>query len=170
MRSVGLGSSRWNKSRRSDGCNWFEDRWRIKAYGCGCGGFEDFGSLVLSLVLDHWVSNHWSLWFCVWIVGLLLKMDLWVCVCICVCFLADFWVCAFFFVFGWREIYCWVCICVIARDRFVFLCLADKRSTAGFVFLLEIGLCFCVWLTRKGKKILENLDMCSIFKIWVCGL
>ena len=46
---------------------------------------------------------------------------------------------------------------------FSFLCLVHERSTAGFVFvfLLEIGLCFCVWLTRKGKKILENLDMCS---------
>ena len=53
-----------------------------------------------------------------------------------------------------------------------FLCLVDERSIVGFVFvlLLETGLCFCVWLTRKGKKILENLDMCSIFKIWVCGL
>ena len=32
-----------------------------------------------------------------------------------------------------------------------------------FLFLLEIGLClcFCVWLTSKGKKILENLGMCS---------
>ena len=136
----------------------------------------------LSLVLDRWVSNRELLWFCVWIIGLLLKMDWWVCVC----FLADFWVCVFFCVWLTRKIYCRVCVCVIVGDWFVFLYLADKidlllglclcscwrsvcvfvfgwqeRSTAGFVFvfLLEIGLCFCVWLTRKGKKILENLGM-----------
>ena len=46
---------------------------------------------------------------------------------------------------------------------FSFLCLVDERSSTGFVFvfLLETNLCFCVWLTRKGKKILENLDMWS---------
>ena len=70
---------------------------------------------------------------------------------------------------------------------FSFLCLVHERSTARFVFVflletglcfcvwltretycwvcvvffLETGLCFCVWLTRKGKKILENLGMCS---------
>ena len=38
--------------------------------------------------------------------------------------------------FGSREIYCWVCVCVLAGDRFVFLCLADKRD-------LLLGLC-CV--------------------------
>ena len=34
---------------------------------------------------------------------------------------------------------------------FSFLCLVDKRSSAGFVFvfLLETYLCFCVWLTRE---------------------
>ena len=34
---------------------------------------------------------------------------------------------------------------------FSFLCLVDERSSVGFVFvfLLEIGLCFCVWLTRE---------------------
>ena len=35
-----------------------------------------------------------------------------------------------------------------------------------FVFLPEIGLClcFCVWLTRKGKKMLENLARVLMFK------
>ena len=90
----------------------------------------------LSLVLDRWVSNRGSLWFCVWIVGLLLKIDWWVCVCICVCFLADFWVCVFLLIFGYV---------------FSFLCLVDERSSAVFVFvfLLETDLCFCVWLTRE---------------------
>ena len=36
---------------------------------------------------------------------------------------------------------------------FYFLCLVDERSSVGFVFvfvfLLETGLCFCVWLTRE---------------------
>ena len=34
---------------------------------------------------------------------------------------------------------------------FSFLCLVDERSSVGFefVFLLETGLCFCVWLTRE---------------------
>ena len=95
-----------------------------------------FWIIGLSLVLDRWVSNCRSLWFCVSIVGLLLKIDWWVCVCICVCFLADFWVCVFFFVFGWREIFCCVCVCVLAGDRFMFLCLANKRD-------LLLGLCLC---------------------------
>ena len=50
--------------------------------------------------------------------------------------LADFWVYVFLLIFGYV---------------FSFLCLVDKRSSAGyvFVFLLETGLCFCVWLTRE---------------------
>ena len=35
---------------------------------------------------------------------------------------------------------------------FIFLCLVDKKDQL-------LGLCFCVWLTRKIKKIIENLDM-----------
>ena len=26
-----------------------------------------------------------------------------------------------------REIYCWVCVCVLAGDQVVFLCLVDKK-------------------------------------------
>ena len=50
--------------------------------------------------------------------------------------LADFWVYVFLLIFGYV---------------FSFLCLVDERSSAGFVFvfLLETGLCFCVWLTRE---------------------
>ena len=159
MKSFGLGSSRWNKSRRSDGCDGFEDRWRIKAYGCGCGGFEDFGSLVefsfgslgfksrivVILCLDYWVVAEDGLMglclFSCWFLGMCFflclvdKKDLLPGLCLCYC-----WRPVCVFVFGWQD-----------------------RSTAGFVFvfLLEIGLCVCVWLTRKGKKILENLGMCS---------
>ena len=35
-----------------------------------------------------------------------------------------------------RDIYCWVCVCVLAGDRFMFLCLANKRD-------LLLGLCLC---------------------------
>ena len=35
-----------------------------------------------------------------------------------------------------REIYCWVCVSVLVRDQFVFLCLANKRD-------LLLGLCLC---------------------------
>jgi len=49
------------------------------------------------------------------------------------------WVC----VWLTRKIYCWVCVCVFV--------LAGNQ----FVFVLY------VWLTRNGKKMLENLGMCS---------
>ena len=50
--------------------------------------------------------------------------------------LADFWVYVFLLMFGYV---------------FSFLCLVDERSSARlvFVFLLETGLCFCVWLTKE---------------------
>ena len=35
---------------------------------------------------------------------------------------------------------------------FIFLCLVDNKDQLP-------GLCFCVWLTRKSKKILENLSV-----------
>ena len=35
---------------------------------------------------------------------------------------------------------------------FISLCLVDKKDQLP-------GLCFCVWLTRKSKKILENLGV-----------
>ena len=35
---------------------------------------------------------------------------------------------------------------------FIFLCLVEKKDQLP-------GLCFCVWLTRKSKKILENLGV-----------
>ena len=155
-----------------------------------------FWIIGLSLVLDRWVSNRELLWFCVWIVGLLLKINwwvcvcicvcfladfwvcvfffvfgwreifCWVCVCICVCFLADFWVCVFFFVFGWREIFCWVCVCVLTGDRFVFLCLADKRD-------LLLGLCLCscwrsVCVLCSWICVLVFAFLSSVF--WVCVL
>ena len=59
-------------------------------------------------ILDHWFEfSFGSLGFKSRIV-VILCLDCWVvvedglmvCVCICVCFLADFWVCVFFFVFG----------------------------------------------------------------------
>ena len=59
-------------------------------------------------ILDHWFEfSFGSLGFKSQIV-VILCLDCWViaedglmvCVCICVCFLADFWVCVFFFVFG----------------------------------------------------------------------
>ena len=83
-------------------CGCGGQRWRIKAWGAsawvphGETKVEDrmvviglkigeglklmwwvwrFWIIGLSLVLDRWVSNRGSLWFCVWIVGLLLKMD-----------------------------------------------------------------------------------------------
>ena len=33
---------------------------------------------------------------------------------------------------------------------FIFMCWVDKKDQ-------WLGLCFCVWLTRKSKKILKNL-------------
>ena len=75
---------------------------------------------------------------------------------------------------------------------FSFLCLVDERSSAGFVFvfLLETGLCFCVWLTREiycwvcicvlvGDRfvfcVLGSMFLCLCswllcFVLWVCVL
>ena len=58
------------------------------------------------------------------------------------------------------------------------LFLEDKMSSTTsegggkllHVFVLIVVSCwvcvcfFCVWLTRKGKKMLENLGMCFLFK------
>ena len=79
--------------------------------------------------------------------------------------LADFWVYVFLLIFGYV---------------FSFLCLVDERSSAGFVFvfLLETGLCFCVWLTREiycwvcirvlvgDRFVFCVLGLCS----WICVL
>ena len=88
-------------------------------------------------------------------------MDWWVCVC----FLADFWVCVFFFVFGWREISRWVWVCVLTRDRFVFLCLADKRD-------LLLGLCLCscwrsVCVLCSWICVLVFVFLSSVFWVYV---
>ena len=126
-------------------------------------GFEfSFGSLgfksliIVILCLDCWVVAKDGL------MGLCLYLCLFSCWFLGMCFLFCVWLTRDLLL-GLYLCYCWKPVCV-----FVFGW--QERSTAGFVFLLEIGLYFCVWLTRKGKKILENLDMCSIFKIWVCGL
>ena len=60
---------------------------------------------------------------------------------------------------------------------FSFLCFVDERSSVGFefVFLLETGLCFCVWLTREiyywvcvCVLVFCVLGLCFVF--WVCVL
>ena len=127
--------------------HWFE-------FSFGSLGFKS--RIVVILCLDCWV---------------VVEDGLMVCVCICVCFLADFWVCVFFlclvderssagFVFVFlletylcfcvwltREIYYWVCVCVLAGDRFVFcvlgsmfLCLCSCLLCFRLVFYV-LGLC-----------------------------
>ena len=45
-----------------------------------------------------------------------------------------------------------------------FLCLVDKKDQLP-------GLCFCVWLTRKSKKILENLGVWFLYlNLGLCSL
>ena len=51
-----------------------------------------------------------------------------------------------------REIHCWVCVCVLVGDRFVFCVL-------GSVFLLDLCSCVCV-------LVFCVLGLCFVF--WVC--
>ena len=107
-------------------------------------------------------SNRGSLWVYVFL-GFKSRIlaDFWVYV-----FFTNFWVCVFFFVFGWREIFCRVCVCVLVGDRFVFLCLADKRD-------LLLGLCLCscwrsVCVLCSWICVLVFVFLSSVF--WVCVL
>ena len=83
--------------------------------------------------------------------------QLWICVCI----LANVWVwvcvCCFC-VWLTRKICCWVRVCVLARNRFVFmfLCLVDKKGQEnarkfGHVFLcLNLGSCSLEFLLKMN--------------------
>ena len=96
-------------------------------------------------ILDHWFDlSFGSLGFKSQIV-VILCLDCWVIaedrlmgLCLCLCLFSCWFLgmCFLFYVWLTREINCWVCVCVLTGDRFVFLCLADKRD-------LLLGLCLC---------------------------
>ena len=50
------------------------------------------------------------------------------------------------------------------------VCLVDKKGQFSGLCVFPC-LCFCVWLTRKGKKILENLGVCFLYlNLSLCSL
>ena len=136
--------------------HWFE-------FNFGSLGFKS--QIIVGICfLGYMFSNRGSLWVYVFL-GFKSRI------------LADFWVYVFLLIFGYV---------------FSFLCLVDERSSAGFVFvfLLETGLCFCVWLTREihcwvcvcvivGDRfvfcVLGSMFLCLCswllcFVLWVCVL
>ena len=61
-----------------------------------------------------------------------------------------------------------VCVCVCFF--FFFFCLVDKKGQLSGLCVF-LCLCFCVWLIRNGKKILENLGVYFLYlNLGLCSL
>ena len=101
-----------------------------------------------------WGWGLWNLWFFLW------------------CFYAKF----FRFmnlVFGFMNFICWRFHCWLKDEKIWFWVVIFYIWVLRFEKIWEdllLGLCLCscwrsicvcVWLTRKGKKMQENMDMCS---------
>ena len=77
----------------------------------------------------------------------------------------------FFFFFFWNLKFCLVAK-KMCKSILIFLKINLSSRMLFFTTLSPlvgtVCVCFCVWLTRNGKKMLENLGVWCYISIWVC--